>query len=259
MTEPNLRFPAVFCENLRFSAKICGFLRFPAPSKCLNFQEKGWICENLRFSAKICVLGILCHLRSVTLSSPWVLVNPVSRKSVRQYFGVQRCEIGEECRRFWAWILGVDFLGGLKPWSNAETLAEEIRWEICGQVPKIHQTKLKNSAQIPSAEPRDQEVCIGNGFRSEFKSDNAKGGAKREGKQAACSPLHPTRKSNLKICSVRGILGGGGKSLGWQSLPLQTKRLPKSFQNKFGSAISPPTLPSIIPKKQIGKVDRGIW
>ena len=39
--EPNLRFPAVFCENLRFSAKIYGFLRFPAPSKCLNFQEKG--------------------------------------------------------------------------------------------------------------------------------------------------------------------------------------------------------------------------
>ena len=27
VTEPNLRFPAVFCENLRFSAKICGFLR----------------------------------------------------------------------------------------------------------------------------------------------------------------------------------------------------------------------------------------
>ena len=67
MTEPNLRFPAVFCENLRFSAKIRGFLRFPAPSKCLNFQAKGWICENLRFSAKICVFGFLCHLGSVTL------------------------------------------------------------------------------------------------------------------------------------------------------------------------------------------------
>ena len=63
MTEPNLRFPAVFCENLRFCAKICA-------SKCLNFQEKGWIfCENLRFSAKICVLGSLCHLSSVPLSS----------------------------------------------------------------------------------------------------------------------------------------------------------------------------------------------
>ena len=42
MTKPNLRFPAVCCENLWFSAKICGFLRFPAPSKCLNFQEKFW-------------------------------------------------------------------------------------------------------------------------------------------------------------------------------------------------------------------------
>ena len=54
VTEPNLRFPAVFCENLRFSAKICGFLRFPAPSKCLNFQEKGEsakICGFLRKSA----------------------------------------------------------------------------------------------------------------------------------------------------------------------------------------------------------------
>ena len=70
MTEPNLRFPAVFCENLRFSAKICGFLRFPAPSKCVNFQEEGRICENLRFSAKICVLGSICHLSSVPLSAP---------------------------------------------------------------------------------------------------------------------------------------------------------------------------------------------
>ena len=53
MTEPNLRFPAVFCETLRFPAKICGFLRFPAPSKRLNFQENlrksAVFCENLRF------------------------------------------------------------------------------------------------------------------------------------------------------------------------------------------------------------------
>ena len=70
VTEPNLRFPVVFCENLRFPAKICGFLWFPAPSKCWNFQEKGRICENLRFSAKICVFGALCHLSSVTLSAP---------------------------------------------------------------------------------------------------------------------------------------------------------------------------------------------
>ena len=37
MTEPNLRFPAIFCANQQFSARICGFLRLPAPSKCLNF------------------------------------------------------------------------------------------------------------------------------------------------------------------------------------------------------------------------------
>ena len=37
VTEPNLRFPSVFCEDLRFSAKN---LRFPAPSKWWDFQEK---------------------------------------------------------------------------------------------------------------------------------------------------------------------------------------------------------------------------
>ena len=55
MTEPNLWFPAVFCENLRFSAKICGFLRFPAPSKCWNFQlrKSAVFCENLRFGLSL--------------------------------------------------------------------------------------------------------------------------------------------------------------------------------------------------------------
>ena len=77
VTEPNLRKSSVFCENLRFSVKICGFLQFPAPSKCWNFQEKGWICKNLRLSAKMCVLGALCHLSSVTLSSAWTAVNPL--------------------------------------------------------------------------------------------------------------------------------------------------------------------------------------
>ena len=52
VTELNLRFPAVFCDNLRFSAKICGF---PAPSECLNFQDKrgesAKICGFLRKSA----------------------------------------------------------------------------------------------------------------------------------------------------------------------------------------------------------------
>ena len=37
----------------------------------LEFPGERWICENLRFSAKICVLGSLCHLSSVPLSTPW--------------------------------------------------------------------------------------------------------------------------------------------------------------------------------------------
>ena len=68
MTEP----------NLRFAVKILAFLRFPAPSKCLNFQEKRRICENQRFSAKICVLGSLCHLRSLAQKTGflgWVHAN----------------------------------------------------------------------------------------------------------------------------------------------------------------------------------------
>ena len=71
VTEPNLRFTAKIFGFLR----ICGFLRFPAPSKCLNFQEKGWICENLRFSAENLRLGLFCHLSSVPLSATLVHAN----------------------------------------------------------------------------------------------------------------------------------------------------------------------------------------
>ena len=66
MTEPNLRFPVVFCENLRF------FLRKSVVScalQMLEFQGERVICENLRFSAKICALGFLCHFSSVPLSA----------------------------------------------------------------------------------------------------------------------------------------------------------------------------------------------
>ena len=48
MTESNLPFPAVFCENLRFAAKIC---ENPAPSTCWKFQGEG---VNLRKSAVFC-------------------------------------------------------------------------------------------------------------------------------------------------------------------------------------------------------------
>ena len=65
-----LQNSSVFCENLRFSAVSCSL-------QMLDFSGEEWTCENQRFSAKICVLGSLslCHLRSVTLSSPWAFVN----------------------------------------------------------------------------------------------------------------------------------------------------------------------------------------
>ena len=34
-----------------------------------------------------------------------------------------------------------------------------------------------------------------------------------------------------------------------EDVPLHTKRLPNEFQNNFGSVISPPRLPNIIPKE----------
>ena len=56
MTEPNLRFPAVCCENLRSSANICGFstvscalqmLEFPGEG--VNLRKAAVFCESLRF------------------------------------------------------------------------------------------------------------------------------------------------------------------------------------------------------------------
>ena len=95
MTEPNLWFPAVFCENLLFPAIICGFLRFPAASQCWNFQEKGRCCENLRFSAKIRVLGSLCHLSSVPLSAPrFLLIFDRFRPNLVKNAPQHRLEIG---------------------------------------------------------------------------------------------------------------------------------------------------------------------
>ena len=76
MTEPNLRFPAafcekssVFCENLRLSTKICGL-------QCLNFQEtqgvnlrkSAVLCENLRFGFSLSPLG-----PSPSARAPWGL------------------------------------------------------------------------------------------------------------------------------------------------------------------------------------------
>ena len=76
VTEPNLRFPAVFCKNLLFSAKICGFLRFPAPSKCLDFQEKkiwGSLRKSALWSLSVTLVNYFRPLkRAQTLGlSPW--------------------------------------------------------------------------------------------------------------------------------------------------------------------------------------------
>ena len=51
VTEPNLRFPAAFCENLRFSTKICGFLRPPNAGISRRRGESAKICGFLRISA----------------------------------------------------------------------------------------------------------------------------------------------------------------------------------------------------------------
>ena len=67
-SEPNLRFPAIFSENLRF---LLESLRFPAPSQCLNLQEKGWVCENPWFSVNLCFGLSLSPYKSVP-SAPWV-------------------------------------------------------------------------------------------------------------------------------------------------------------------------------------------
>ena len=51
VTEPNLQFPAVFCENLRFPAKICGFSAVSCPLQMLEFSGEG---VHLRKSAVFC-------------------------------------------------------------------------------------------------------------------------------------------------------------------------------------------------------------
>ena len=64
---------------------------------------------------------------------------PRKQKIAVNKLWVQESEMGEECRQFWTWILGVNFLGGLKPWKNkAEKFAIKIR----------HQNLLRNSPAI---------------------------------------------------------------------------------------------------------------
>ena len=60
---------------------------------------------------------------------------------------------------FWGWI----FWGRLKPWRNKAGkfnrtfVCWRIHWEISGDSPKTRQTQIESSAQIRSAEPRDQQ------------------------------------------------------------------------------------------------------
>ena len=64
--------------------------------------------------------------------------------------------------------LGREFFGGLKPWKKARPKISrsnplpKFADKFAGNFPKIRWAKLKNSPQIRSAEPRDQ-----NGQRTE--------------------------------------------------------------------------------------------
>ena len=68
VTEPNLRFPAVFlrkysvfCENLRFSAVSCALQMLEFPPEGVDLRKSAVLCENLRFGLSLS----LCHLTSV--------------------------------------------------------------------------------------------------------------------------------------------------------------------------------------------------
>ena len=53
VTEANLRFPAVFCENLRFSAKTCALQMLEFPGEGVNLRKSAVFCENLRFARSL--------------------------------------------------------------------------------------------------------------------------------------------------------------------------------------------------------------
>ena len=60
MTEPNLRFPVVFCENLRlpakdlrFSAVSRGLQMLEFPGEGVNLLESAVFCVNLRFGLSL--------------------------------------------------------------------------------------------------------------------------------------------------------------------------------------------------------------
>ena len=82
---------------------------------------------------------------------------PRKQKIAVNKFWVQESEIGGECRQFWTWLLGVNFLGWpetlekqgqkIRDQNSPSKLAEKF----AGNFPKIRRTKIKNSPKIRSA------------------------------------------------------------------------------------------------------------
>ena len=53
VTEPNLRFLAVFCENLRCSAVSCAFQMLEFPGEGVNLRKSAVCCEDLGFGLSL--------------------------------------------------------------------------------------------------------------------------------------------------------------------------------------------------------------
>ena len=122
-------------------------LHFPSPQQRARFESKVPIspvaaCIEMDFFDSKCPFlewGECGFLDSeILFSQYWAFFGlPRKQKIAVHKFWVQESEIGEECRQFWTWILGVNFLGDLKPCKNqAEKFAIKIRgaikirWEI---------------------------------------------------------------------------------------------------------------------------------
>ena len=53
MTEPNLQFPAVSCENLRFSAVSYALQMLEFPGERVNLQKSVFFCARIAKSPKV--------------------------------------------------------------------------------------------------------------------------------------------------------------------------------------------------------------
>ena len=107
---------------------------------------------------KVYVYAVFSSLRLGKIGTPLKTPStPRKQKIGVNKFWVRESEIGEECRQVWGVNLGVNFSGGPE---TMEKQGRKIRYpnslsKFAGNFPKIRQTKLKNSPQIRSAEPRD--------------------------------------------------------------------------------------------------------